>query len=141
MKAKEGLKTVRFSKEEQGYIDLYLKQNPAIGNFSSLARIALLDFIAKRGTISLQPIVREKEDVRLSFLWDYDLSEGQVREILAGPLKQRRWLVARILEHAKLKEVFIFLTLKQIEQDIPYLRLPEKIKKHWEYALKRWRRT
>lgn len=140
MKTKEGLKTVRFSKEEQGYIDLYLKQNPAIESFSSLVRIALLDFIAKRGVIHLQPIVREKEDVRLSFIWGYDLSNGQVCEILAGPLKQRKWLVARILEYAKLEEVFRFLTLKQIEQDLPHLRLPEKIKKHWEYALKRWKK-
>lgn len=140
MKNKGELKTVRFSRLEQGFLDEYLSENPAIGSFSALARIAILDFISKSGSIPLRPIVREAPRERPSFLWDYDLSEGQMREIFGGPLKQRLWLVARILEHAKLDEVFKYLTLREIERDLPVLRLPLKIKGHWEYALSRWRR-
>ncbi len=139
MKNKGELKTVRFSRQEQQLLDRYLEENPAIGSFSALARIAILDFMAKSGSIPLRPILREEQRERPSFLWDYDMSEGQVREVLAGPVKQRLWLVARILEHAKLGEVFQYLTPAQIERDLPMLRLPSKIREHWEYAIRRWK--
>jgi len=74
------------------------------------------------------------------FLWDYDLDEAQVREILAqealSPLK--RWLIERILSECRFDEVCQYLDLNTIRQSFAQLRLPSEIKARWEYALKRW---
>lgn len=141
MSYKRDLRTLRLTPQEGELFDRYLEQNPAIESFSALARIALFDFIAKRGSIPLHPIVEETGGERPSFLWDYDLSDGEIREALEGPAAKRRWLVARILEHARFEDVWRYLTPRQVERDLPYLRLPKKIKDHWEYALARWRRA
>lgn len=141
MNNKRNLKTVRLSTYEVGMVDKFLKQNPAIENFSALARIAILDIISKRGTIALNPIITESETRKPSFLWDYDINEGEIREILSGSLQERKWLIARILEHAAFDEIWKYLSLHDIERDLQHLRLPGKTKEHWEYALKRWRRN
>lgn len=142
MRGKEVLKTVRLSQREDGLVQKFLKANPTIENFSSLARISILDLISKGGTIVLRPIVEEGkgQKVRPSFLWDYDLTEGQIREILGGPLDRRKWLLARILEHAKFGEIWKYLTLQEIERDLPSLRMNSGLKSHWEYAIKCWRK-
>lgn len=142
MKGKEILKTVRLSIREDGWARKFIADNPVIENFSALARIAILDLVSRGGTIQLKPIVEEGKGAkkRPSFLWDYDLSEGQIREILNGPLTKRRWLVAKILEHAKFNEVWKYLTPKDIDRDLPSLRMNPKVKSHWEYAVKRWRK-
>ena len=139
MENKGELRTLRMAKTEINLIDRYLKLNPAIENFSQLARIAILDFISRSGEISLRPIVSGSESKRPPFLWDYDLTEAQVHEVLKSASKMRLWLTARILEHGRFDEVWKYLTPREIEHDLPKLRLPSKIKKHWEYALKHWR--
>lgn len=136
---KTNLKTVRLSKKDAGLIDKFIEQNPVFENFSALARIAILDLMTSKDSIPLRPLIERISTKKPSFLWDYKLSEGQIREILNGPVEQRKWLVARILEHADFNEVWNYLTPHAIERDLPNLRLPEKTKKHWEYALKRWR--
>jgi hypothetical protein len=141
MKYKGELKTLRLGKREDDLVNEYLRLNPAIESFSQLVRIALMDFIAKRGAIHLQPVVTEEDRESPSFLWDYDLTDGQVREILSGPAKKRYWLVARILEHARFDEVWRYLTLNRIVLDLPHLRMPKKIKEHWALAVKRWRKS
>lgn len=143
MKNKNHLKTVRLSPKESDLVDKFLSENSAIESFSALARIAILDLIAKRGSIALRPIVEEEQGPRSrpSFLWDYDLTEGQIREILNGPARQRLWLVARILEHARFEEVWRYLTPRETERDLPLLRMDEKLKDHWALALNRWRRA
>lgn len=141
MKYKRELKTVRLAERESETIGRFLEQNPAIENFSALARIAIMDFMSKKGSIPLRPIVEEEPKKRPSFLWDYDLTESQVREMLSGPLEKRKWLVGRILEQARFDEIFKYLTLREIERDLPFLRLPKKLKDHWEYAIKRWKRA
>lgn len=142
MKGKEILRTVRLSPKEDGWVRKFISNNPAIENFSVLARIAILDLVSRGGTIQLKPIVEEGKGAkkRPSFLWDYDLTEGQIREILNGPLAKRRWLVAKILEHAKFDEVWKYLSLKDIERDLPSLRMNLRTKNHWEYAVNRWRK-
>ena len=139
MRSKESLKTIRMSEKESGLVERFLDANPAIENFSVLARIAILDLISRRGSIPLRPIVRDEAAVKPSFLWDYDLSEGEIREMLSGSLEKRKWLVARILERARLDEVWSYLTPAMIERDLPHLRLPKKTRDHWAYALRRWR--
>ena len=141
MNNKRELKTVRLAERESKIIGQFLEQNPAIENFSALARIAILDFVSKRGSIQLRPIVEDREEKRPSFIWDYDLTGSQIREILSGSQEKRRWLVGRILEHARFDEIFKYLTLREIEHDLPHLRLPKKLKDHWEYAIKRWKRA
>jgi hypothetical protein len=82
----------------------------------------------------------EKASRKPRFLWDYDLSETQVREILAqkefSPLKQ--WLIERILTEGRFEEICAYLDLTTIQQSFDQLRLPPHIKARWEYALKRW---
>ena len=74
------------------------------------------------------------------FLWDYDLSDTEVRDILAqkelSPVKQ--WLVERILTEGRFEEICEYLDLTTIQQSFDQLRLPPHIKARWEYALKRW---
>ena len=96
-----------------------------------MVRAALWDFLGPEGEKEKPP----------SFIWEYDLSHGEILEILRGPQKQRLWLVAKILEHGKWEEIWKYLTLRQIKMDLPYLRLPDKTKRHWQYALSRWRRN
>lgn len=133
MKLKNNLKTVRFTTNEQARIGQYLKGHPYIKSFSTLVRAALWEF--------LQEVPARPRPIRPSFLWDYDLNHGQIMEILHGPQKNRLWLVAKILEHARWNEIWEYLTLPQIEKDLPRLRLPEKTRAHWVYALHRWRHS
>lgn len=133
MKSKNNLKTVRFTANENAKIGRYLSDHPYIKRFSTLVRAALWEF--------LQEIPTQRKTHRPSFLWDYDLNHGQIMEILHGPQKNRLWLVAKILEHARWHEIWEYLTLPQIAQDLPRLRLPEKTRAHWVYALRRWKGT
>lgn len=139
MSGKNALKVIRLDKEESAKIDRFLELNTVFQNFSALARVALLDFITRKGSIELRPIVNRSEaELKKGFLWDYDLSDAEIREILSGPQKNRLWLVARILEHAKFEEVWDYLSIDDIRRDLPKLRMRPKLKKHWEYAIKRW---
>ena len=73
------------------------------------------------------------------FLWDYDINEKKVREILEGKNeKERIWLTSRILSHAKFDDVFKYLSVSQIARDFAKLQLPENIKKAWQRALIAW---
>lgn len=73
------------------------------------------------------------------FLWDYDLTEDQVRKILHGDNKlDRKWLMARILTNAHFNDVWKYLTLKDIVTEFPYLRMRPQIKESWQRALNIW---
>lgn len=73
------------------------------------------------------------------FLWDYDWSEKKVRKILkTGDDYQKRWLTARILESAKFEDVFKYLTIKQILEIFPSLKMKPPIRQAWERAIKAW---
>lgn len=73
------------------------------------------------------------------FLWDYDLSENQVKKILRqGSDYDKRWLVARILEHAHFTDVFKYLTLKEILTYFPKLKMQPVVRKYWQRALTAW---
>lgn len=88
--------------------------------------------------------VRRKSDKikimkRPYFIWDYDLSENQVRAILRGDNEtEKLWLIGRIMTHAKFQDIFEYISIKEIVNLFPKLRLPQKIKQHWEYALNIW---
>ncbi len=77
---------------------------------------------------------------RLSFLWDYDLSEEDVRRILReGTPTERGWLIGRILEYAPWEEIWQYLTPQQIARDLEHVRFRSpRDRELWTYALKRW---
>ena len=135
--SKSILKTIRFSVGEAQEIQEYLSQNPCFESVSSLGRVALMEFIRARRALALSPLTANEK--KPSFLWDYDLTEAQVEEILRhAPLDQRKWLIARILERAPLQEVLRFLTIKEIRQALPHLRMDLKTKRHWQEAVELW---
>jgi len=138
--SKSTLKTIRFSPEETREIDRYLRLNPSFESLSSLGRVAVMEFIRTRRALNLQPLEEEAAARRRpSFLWDYDLTEAQIHEILRhAPSDQRRWLIARILERAPYREVFRYLTVAQVRQALPSLRMNPKVKRHWQEAVELW---
>lgn len=73
------------------------------------------------------------------FLWDYDLSEKDVKRILReGDDLERRWLIARILESAHFKDVWKYLSLQEIKEILPRLKLKKPIKQAWQRAIEAW---
>lgn len=73
------------------------------------------------------------------FLWDYDLSENQIRTILHGDNEvEKSWLIVRIMTHAKFEDIWQYLTLKDIIKVFPKLRLPPKSKQDWQRAINVW---
>lgn len=140
MAPKTRLRTVRFAPTEWVQVEDYLSQNPIFESFSALARVATLSFVGESNVVRLQPVEAKARKSRPRFLWDYDLNEVQVREILGRPglSKEKRWLIERILTQARFNEVFDYLDLSSIRLALPHLRLPPKIKKRWTYALERW---
>ena len=73
------------------------------------------------------------------FLWDYDLSEADIRSILRGGESQEKsWLVARILESAAYEDVWKFLTLAELQAVFPSLQLKPQVRAAWEFALQVW---
>lgn len=73
------------------------------------------------------------------FLWDYDLSENQIRTILHGNNEvEKMWLITRIITHAKFDDIWQYLTLEDIVKVFSRLRLPAKAKQDWQRALNVW---
>ncbi len=73
------------------------------------------------------------------FLWDYDLSENQIRKILHGNNEvEKLWLITRIITHAKFDDIWQYLTVADIVRVFSKLRLPLKSKRNWQRALNVW---
>lgn len=73
------------------------------------------------------------------FLWDYDLSEDDVRRVLAaGSDMEKHWLIGRILEAARFDDVWRYLKLREVAAVFPHLKLREPIKRAWQKALHVW---
>ena len=139
--ARNHLRTVRFSRAEAEQIDAYLERNAIFDSFSSLARVAALDFVGHARKLRLEPVAgADLPPKRPRFLWDYDLSDAAVREILARPglPDEKRFLMERILTEGRFEEVFEYLTLGVLVRHFHALELPEAKKRHWGYALSRW---
>ncbi len=139
---KSQLNTVRFSSTEVKLINSYLKKNVIFESFSSLARVAILNFIECDQKLKLQRVFfqEQSKNKRPFFLWDYEMTKNQVLEILSyrGYPPQKLWLIERILTQAKFNEIFEYLTIDEIKKTLPQLRLSKKILKRWMYAVQRW---
>ena len=132
--------TIRFSRLEMRELAQYLRRNPSFESISSLGRVATMEFIHTRKALTLEPNHLEQQRQRRPwFLWDYDLTEAQVHELLThAPFDQRRWLLARMLERLKPDEIVRYVPLEAIQHALPHLRLDEKVKRHWEEAIAVW---
>ena len=131
--------TIRFTGRELAELERYLRSNACFDSISSLGRVAAMEFVRTRRSLALRPNVGRDEGLRPWFLWDYDLTEAQVQELLThAPLEQRKWLLGRMLERLGPAELVRYVSLDAVRQALPHLRLNEKIKRHWEEAIALW---
>ena len=73
------------------------------------------------------------------FLWDYNLSEDDVRTILiSGGELDKQWLIARILTNARYEDVWKYLTIKDLVLYFSKLRMRPQVKLAWKKALNVW---
>lgn len=73
------------------------------------------------------------------FLWDYQLTEYDVRRILRGENQTDKvWLLSRILESATFEDVWKYTTLSEVRETFPQLKLKPPIRRAWEHALSVW---
>lgn len=76
---------------------------------------------------------------RLYFLWDYDYTEKDVREMLKhGDEFTKRWLVGRILSSANFNDVFKYLTIREVLDIFPKLKMRKEIAQAWKRAFAAW---
>lgn len=79
------------------------------------------------------------KDKRPYFLWDYDLTDQQVREILHGENETEKiWMMSRILESASFDDVWTYMSLHEVREMFPKLKLKLPIRNAWTYALAIW---
>lgn len=79
------------------------------------------------------------DNKRLYWLWDYDLTGKQVREILAGKNETEKiWMTGRILSSAHFKDVWRYLSIKDILNIFPKLQVRPEVKDNWQQALTVW---
>ena len=73
------------------------------------------------------------------FIWDYDLSEADLRSILRGQDEdQKACLVARLLESARFEDIWQYITLAELYPIFPKLKLKPQARAVWEFALSVW---
>lgn len=95
------------------------------------------------GTAGVGGRVVRKRMKRAYFFWDYDLSEEDVREILAGDDSHRKaWVMSRILNAARWEDIWKYVTVDDIRANFDQLRfrLPY-LRALWAHALEVWART
>ncbi len=73
------------------------------------------------------------------FLWDYDLTEDGVRRILRGENKtEKLWLLGRILTSANFRDVWRYVSVRDIVEHIKDVRMRPQVKNNWLRALRVW---
>ncbi len=74
------------------------------------------------------------------FFWDYDITEEEVREILRSDDKiEKAWVITRILEYAKWKDIWRYLTVRDIQENLEHVRFRwSRDRELWAYAIARW---
>lgn len=79
---------------------------------------------------------------RVYFFWDYDLTEEDVREILAGDDEYRKaWVISRILNAARWDDIWNYVTLDDIRTYFDQLRFRTPYQRElWAHALEVWSR-
>jgi hypothetical protein len=73
------------------------------------------------------------------FIWDYDLSDADVRAILRGDDEESKaWMTARLLEAARYEDIWNYITLAELRAIFPKLKLKPQVREAWELALQVW---
>lgn len=77
---------------------------------------------------------------RAYFFWDYDLSEEDVREILAGDdVHRKAWVISRILNAARWEDIWKYVTVEDIRTHFDQLRFRfPYLRELWAHALEVW---
>lgn len=73
------------------------------------------------------------------FLWDYDLTEADVRRIVSSDNEtEKRWLMSRLLANARPEDVWRFTSVHEVARLLPMLKLRPGVREAWEHALAVW---
>jgi len=74
------------------------------------------------------------------FFWDYDITEEEMHEILRGDNEiEKAWVITRILERAKWNDIWRYLTVRDIQENLKRLRFRwPRDRELWAYAIARW---
>ena len=73
------------------------------------------------------------------FIWDYDLTEADIRAILCGnDDEQKAWVVVRLLESACYEDIWQYISLAELSAIFPKLQLKPQVRAAWEFALSVW---
>ena len=90
--------------------------------------------------IDLFPLDEVHKRSRPYFFWDYDLSEEEVRAILAGDDEHRKaWVISRILNAARWEDIWKYVTPEDIRAHFELLRFRTPyLRGLWAHALEVW---
>ena len=83
----------------------------------------------------------ERARQRPYFIWDYDLTEEDVREILRGDNEHEKvGMMVRILESARWEDIWRYLTLAEVRRYWPEIsrRMRREVREAWNWALQVW---
>lgn len=73
------------------------------------------------------------------FIWDYDLTDADIRAILRGDdEEQKAWVVSRLLESARYEDIWQYISLAELRAIFPKLQLKPQVRAAWEFALRVW---
>ena len=80
---------------------------------------------------------------RLYFFWDYEIGNEEIHHILRdGAPSEKTWVISRILEYAKWDDIWRYLTVAEIRQNLENLQFRRSQDRElWAYALDRWSRS
>ena len=136
---RSGVVTIRFNQAEVKALQSYLRRNVYFDSLSMLGRVAAMDFIRAKKSLTLHPNPSESGGKRPWFLWDYDLTEAQAHELLRhAPFAQRKWLLGRMLERLTPGEIVRYVSLEELREALPHVRVDAKVKRHWAEAIETW---
>jgi len=78
-------------------------------------------------------------DLAKTIFWDYPMSSGKMRKLLAsGTTWEKTWAASRLLERAPFAEIWKYLSYKQFLELYPKLKIRPQLKKVWDRALAVW---
>ena len=83
----------------------------------------------------------ERAAKRPYFIWDYDLTEEDVRAILRGENEYEKvQMMVRILERCYWEDIWRYLTLAEVRRywDQIHRRIRRELRPTWEWAMEAW---
>ena len=84
---------------------------------------------------------KERAEKRPYFIWDYDLTEEDVRAILRGDNEYEKiQMMVRILESARWADIWQYLTVSEVRRYWPqiYRWMRREVREAWAWAWEVW---